>query len=152
MHHRPPSRPSPAARAAVRGLAALWALGLSSFVAAGLVWWFVIGVDAFADLPRGMLAAVAAVVLPAPGVLVLHFERSLRRAALMLAELADRNAAGERFDGPPGLFFRSIRLAMRQRGIGMLAQPWYWAAAAWGFGASVVLIIGACVLVVAALV
>ena len=93
---------------------------------------------------------LAAIVLAAPGLVLLHFERSLRGAALMIAELADRTAAGERFDGPPGFFFRSIRLAMRHRGIGVLATPWYWAAAAWGFGASVVLILAALVLVAAA--
>ena len=141
---------SPAARAAVRGLAALSGLGLTSVIAGAVVWWLMLGPGVLSDPVRSALAIVAAIVLAAPRLLLLHFERSLRRAALMIAELADRNAAGERFDGPPGFFFRSIRLAMRRRGIGVLATPWYWAAAGWGFGASVVLILAALVLVAAA--
>lgn len=151
MQHPPRPDLSSTARAAVRGLAGLRLLGLGSLAAASMVWWLVLGPDTLAGPGRAALAAVAGIVLAAPGLLLLHFEWSLRRAALMVAELVDRNATGERFDGPPGLFMRSMRLAMRRRGIGVLAAPWYWLAGAWAFGASVVLILGALALVVAAL-
>ena len=151
MPDAPRTQLPPVARAAVRGLATLWVIGLNSLIAAGVVWWLVLGPGMLTDPARGGLAVLAAIVLAAPGLVLLHFERSLRGAALLIAELADRTAAGERFDGPPGFFFRSMRMAMRQRGIGVLAQPWYWAAGAWGFGASVVLVLAALVLAAAAL-
>ena len=46
---------------------------------------------------------------------------------------------------------RSVRLAMRERGIGLLAVPWYWLLALWAFAASGLLILGALVLGLAAL-
>lgn len=152
MHERPRPELPPAARIAVRGLVAMRFAGVGAVAAGAVVWWFVVGSDALGDPVGATLALLVAVALLAPGVLLLHFEWSLRRAALMLAELADRNAAGERFDATPALFRRSMRLAMRRRGIGLLATPWYWALAAWGVGASLVLLLAALVLVVAALI
>ena len=142
----------PVARAAVQGLAALWALGLQTLIAAAVVWWLVFGPGWLTEPGRAGIAVLGAVALAMPALVLLHFWRSLRRAAFMIAELADRTAAGERFDGPPGFFFRSIRMAMRQRGIGVLARPWYWAIAAWGFGSSIALILAAMILVVRALI
>jgi hypothetical protein len=141
---------SQAARAAVRGLAGLRLFGLASLAGGAVVWWATAGDGALDDPGRTALAALVAVVLALPGLLVLHFERSLRRAASMVVELVERSEAGERFDDEPWLFWRSVRLGMRQRGIGVLAAPWYWMAALWAFGASGLLIIGALVLGLAA--
>ncbi len=152
MSDAPRTQLPPVARAAVQGLAALWALTLQTLIAAAVVWWLVFGPGWLTDPARAGFAVLGAVALAVPGLLLLHFWRSLRRAAFMIAELADRTAAGERFDGPPGLFFRSVRLAMRKRGIGVLAKPWYWAAAAFGFGSSIVMIVVAMILVVRALI
>lgn len=152
MHEAPRLDLRPAARAAVKGILGLRVLGVGSLASGALVWWLVLGSTALAGPMNVAVAAVGALVLAAPGLLLLHFQWSLWRAALMLAELADRSAAGERVDGPPGFFFRSMRLAMRRRGIGLLATPWYWAAAAWGFGASVVLVLAACALTITAII
>ena len=152
MHEGPRPDLTPAARVAVRGLAVMRVVGVGALAAGALVWWIVVGSDATADPVGATLAVLTAIALVAPGMLLLRFEWSLRRAALMFAELADRTAAGERFDATPALFRRSMRLAMRRRGIGLLATPWYWALAAWGFGASAVLLLAAVVLVVAALI
>ena len=152
MSEAPRTQLPPVARAAVRGLVALWGLGIQTLIAAAVVWWLVFGPGWLTEPGRAGVAVLGAVALAMPALVLLHFWRSLRRAAFMIAELADRTAAGERFDGPPGFFFRSIRMAMRQRGIGVLARPWYWAIAAWGFGSSIVLILAAMILVVRAVV
>ncbi|MDA1061533.1 MAG: hypothetical protein O2895_01240 [Chloroflexi bacterium] len=143
--------PSIAARTAVRGLAALRLFGLAALAASAVVWWATLGAETFEGPARAALAVLAGALLAVPGLLVLHFERSLRRAASMVVELVEQREAGARFDDEPWLFWRSVRLGMRQRGIGLLAAPWYWLLVLWAFGASGLLLIGAFVIAVAAL-
>jgi len=134
---------SSAARAAVRGLAALRLFGLAALTAGAAVWWATVGGGALDSPGQAALAVLAGALLALPGLLIGHFAVSLRRATSMVAELAERRASGERFDDEPGLFWRSLRLGMRRRGIGLLAAPWYWLVVLWAFGASGLLLIGA---------
>ena len=46
---------------------------------------------------------------------------------------------------------RTLRLALRERGAGMIAAPWYWLLSLWAAAASLVLILGAVSLGLAAL-
>ena len=140
-----------AARSALRGLAALRLFALGSLAAGGLVWWVTAGAGALDSPGQTALAVPVGALLALPGLLIVHFEVSLRRAASMVAELAERRATGERFDDEPWLFWRSLRLAMRRRGIGLLAAPWYWLGVLWAFGASGLLLIGALAVGVVAL-
>ena len=136
---------------AVRGLAFLRLFGIASLAAAAVVWWLTAGEGATSSPPRFAMAAFLGTLMAVPGLVVLHFERSLRRAAEMVVELMQRREAGERFDDEPWLFWRAVRLGMRRRGIGPLAAPWYWLLALWSAGASGLLILGALVLALAAL-
>ena len=140
-----------AARTAVRGLAALRLLGLAALAAGAVVWWATAGEGALDSPGQTALAVLGGGLLALPGLLIVHFELSLRRAASMVVELVERRESGERFDDVPWLFWRSLRLGMRRRGIGLLAAPWYWLLVLWAFGASGLLLIAALVLGLAAL-
>ncbi len=141
---------SVATRTAVRGLAALRLFGLSSVAAGAVVWWLTVGDGAMDSPARTAVALLAGGLLALPGLLIVHFELSLRRAASMVVELVERRESGERFDDEPWLFWRSVRLGMRRRGIGLLATPWYWLLVLWAFGASGLLLVGALVVGLAA--
>jgi hypothetical protein len=136
---------SSAARAAVRGLAALRLFGLASLAAGSVVWWVTVGDGAIDSPGQTALAVLGGALLALPGLLIGHLEVSLRRAASMVVELVERRDSEARFDDEPGLFWRSLRLGMRRRGIGLLAAPWYWLVVLWAFGATGLLLIGALV-------
>ena len=140
-----------AERAARRGLAGLRLAALASLAAALVVWWLTAGEAALDSVGGGLAAALLAFALALPGLLLLHVDHSLRRAAGLVAELRERAGEGESWAQDRRLFMRSVRLAMRERGIGLLAVPWYWLLALWAFAASGLLILGALVLGLAAL-
>ena len=135
----------------MRGLAALRLLGLAALAAGAVVWWATAGEGVLDSPGQTALAVLGGALLASPGLLIVHFELSLRRAASMVVELVERRESGERFDDVPWLFWRSLRLGMRRRGIGLLAAPWYWLLVLWAFGASGLLLIAAVVLGLAAL-
>ena len=148
MYTRYPPDPTLIAR---RGLLALQLLALAALVAAAVVWWLIAGADGL-DSPGGLaLAVVVGAALALPGLLLVHFTRTLYRASALAAELRERAHSDEPWANDPRLFMRSVRLAMRERGIGLLATPWYWLLALWAVGASGLLVIGALVLGLAAL-
>ena len=58
---------------------------------------------------------------------------------------------GEEWASDGRLLARTLRLALRERGAGMIAAPWYWLLSLWAGAASLVLILGAVSLGLAAL-
>ena len=151
MHVRragPPRDPAALARRALRALALL---ALSSLAAGFAVWLAVAGRGAAAS-PGGLaLAAAAGLALALPGLLLAHFARALARAGALLDELRARPFGDPSWTGDPRLFARSLRLALRERGAGLLAAPWYWLLVLWALAASGLLIAGALALGIAAL-
>ena len=134
-----------------RGLLALQLLALTSLTAAAIVWWLIAGRDAL-DSRGGLTAAViVGAVLALPGLLLVHLTRTLYRAGRLATELRVRAQRDELWANDPQLLMRSVRLAMRERGLGVLATPWYWLLGLWAVGASGLLILGALVLGLAAL-
>lgn len=151
MHAGYGGPPRDAAALARRALRALGLLALVSLAAAGAVWLAVAGRGA-ADSPGGLaLAVVAGAALALPGLLLAHLARTLARAGAALAELRERPPGDPSWAGDRRLFARSLRLAMRERGVGLLAAPWYWLLALWALAASCLLIAGALALGIAAL-
>ena len=142
-------------RLARRGLRAVELLAFAALVAGVLVWWLIAGREGPATPVELALAAVIAAALLLPGLLLVHLARTLYRTAAMLDELREQlgEAAlrGEPWSGDGRLLARTLRLALRERGAGMMAAPWYWLLSLWAVAASLVLILGAVSLGLAAL-
>ncbi len=143
------------ARLARRGLRAIELLAFASLVAGALVWWLIAGREGPATPVELTLAAVIAAALLLPGLLLVHLARTLYRAAAMLgelrAQLGEAALRGEPWSSDGRLLARTLRLALRERGAGMIAAPWYWLLSLWAVAASLVLILGAVALGLAAL-
>ena len=148
MYTRYPPDPTMIAR---RGLLALQLLALTSLTAAAIVWWLIAGRDAPDSAGALTAAAIVGAVLALPGLLLVHLTRTLYRAGRLATELRERAQSDELWANDPQLLMRSVRLAMRERGLGVLATPWYWLLGLWAVGASGLLILGALVLGLAAL-
>ncbi len=142
-------------RIARRGLRALELLAAGSLAAGAVLWWLIAGHDGIGSPQALAWALFLGCVLALPGLLLVHFVRTLYRAAGLIAELRERVAGpgpgGEEWASDGRLLARTLRLALRERGAGMIAAPWYWLLAVWAAGASAVLILGAVAFVVAAL-
>lgn len=134
-------------RLARRGLRAIELLAFASLAAGALVWWLIAGREGPAAPVEYALAAVIAAALLLPGLLLVHLARTLYRTAAMLDELREQlgEAAvrGEPWSSDGPLLARTLRLALRERGAGMIAAPWYWLLSLWAAAASLVLILGA---------
>ena len=142
-------------RIARRGLRALELLATASLAAGVLLWWLITGHDGIGS-PAGLVYAVLlAGVLVLPGLLLVHVARTLSRAARLMLELREQvgeaGLRGEEWASDGRLLARTLRLALRQRGAGVIATPWYWLLALWAAAASGVLILGAVALGLAAL-
>lgn len=134
-------------RIARRGLRVLALFAYVSLAAGALLWWLIVGRDGFGS-PLGLAwAAFLAVALMLPGLLLVHLVRTIHRAAALIEELREQVAAagrgGEEWASDGRLLARTLRLALRERGAGMIAAPWYWLLALWAAAASAVLILGA---------
>lgn len=138
-----------------RGLRAVEIFAFASLVAGVAVWWLIAGREGPATPVELALAAVIAVALLLPGLLLVHLARTLYRTAALVDELREQIAGaagrGEEWTGDGRLLARTLRLALRERGAGMIAAPWYWALSLWASAASLALILGAVVLGLAAL-
>ena len=152
MHNWRAADPTTLAR---RGLRVLEAFAFVSLVAGVVVWWLIAGREGVGSSAQLALSAFIAVALLLPGLLLVHLARTIHRAAALIEELRERIAGargrGEEWTGDGRLLARSLRLALRERGAGMVAAPWYWLLALWAAAASLVLILGALVLGLAAL-
>ena len=142
-------------RIARRGLRALELLATASLAAGVLLWWLITGHDGIGS-PAGLVYAVLlAGVLVLPGLLLVHVARTLSRAARLMLELREQvgeaGLRGEEWASDGRLLARTLRLALRERGAGVVATPWYWLLALWAAAASGVLILGAIALGLAAL-
>ena len=142
-------------RIARRGLRALELFAVVSLAAGALLWWLIAVRDGIAS-PAGLVyAAFLAVVLVLPGLLLVHVVRTLHRAAALMVELREQvggaGLRGEEWASDGRLLARTLRLALRERGAGMIAAPWYWLLALWAAAASGVVILGAVALGLAAL-
>ncbi len=142
-------------RLARRGMRAVECFSFVSLAAGGLVWWLIAGRDGLGSPVEWALAAIIAVALLLPGLLLAHLARTLYRAAGLVDELREQlgEAArrGEAWTGDGRLLVRTLRLALRARGVGLIAAPWYWALSFWASVTSLVLILAAAVLSLAAL-
>ena len=143
------------ARIAQRGLRALELFAVVSLAAGALLWWLIAVRDGIAS-PAGLVyAAFLAVVLVLPGLLLIHVARTLHRAATLMVELREQvgeaGLRGEEWASDGRLLARTLRLALRKRGAGVIAAPWYWLLALWAAAASGVVILGAVALGLAAL-
>lgn len=143
------------AQLARRALRVLEVFAFASLAAGAIVWWLVVGRDGPGSPAALALAAFIGVALLLPGLLLVHLARTLHRAAALVDELREQLAGaavrGEAWASDGRLLARMLRLALRQRGAGMIAAPWYWLLALWAAAASLVLILGAVVLGLAAL-
>lgn len=142
-------------RLARRGLRAVEILAFVSLAAGVIVWWLIAGREGPATPVELALAAVIAAALLLPGLLLVHLARTLYRTAALVDELREQIAGaagrGEAWTGDGRLLARTLRLALRERGAGMIAAPWYWLLSLWAAAASLVLILGAVSLGLAAL-
>lgn len=138
-----------------RGLRAIELLAFTSLAAGALVWWLIAGREGPAAPVELALAAVIAAALLLPGLLLVHLARTLHRAAALIDELrqqlGEAAVRGEEWASDGRLLARTLRLALRERGAGMIAAPWYWLLSLWAGAASLVLILGAVSLGLAAL-
>ncbi len=142
-------------RIARRGLRALELLATASLAAGVLLWWLITGHDGIGS-PAGLVYAVLlAGVLVLPGLLLVHVARTLSRAARLMLELREQvgeaGLRGEEWASDGRLLARTLRLALRERGAGVIATPWYWLLALWAAAAAGVLILGAVALGLATL-